>query len=184
MWKATDHKGSIRVAYITKQGTVAAVKSTRYGNLRAAKESAVELNLRARDIRKNPGKYGHCPECALSAGHGTDCPVGVEEAEQRAVKQEEDSRDEQITRVARAIFLADSLSTEEDARDWDTNRVDRAQRNAYVSMAEAAVDELLLDRTAVANALSARANHADPTGTTIKLDAALDAVMGLERVRT
>ncbi len=29
MWKATDHKGSIRVAYITKQGTVAAVKSTR-----------------------------------------------------------------------------------------------------------------------------------------------------------
>ena len=184
MWKAINHWAGIQVAYITKQGTVAAVKSTRYGNLRAAKESAVELNLRARNMLKNPGKYWHCPECAFSAGHGTGCPVGIEQAEEVAAKQEKQARDERISRVARAIFLADSLSTEEDARDWDTNRVDRAQRNAYLTMAAAAVDEMRLDRTAVADALSARANHADPTGTTIKLDAALDAVMDLERVRT
>lgn len=142
MWKGIDYRGGIRVAYVTRQGTVAKIKPTRYGNLRAAKSAAAAENRRAREMRLNPGKYGHCPECAFSAGHGQNCPVAVDEAEQKALKREKEARDELIGRVARAIYLADSLSTVEDARDWDANRIDRAQRNAYISMAEAAVDEI------------------------------------------
>ena len=145
MWKAINHLGEIRISYVTKQGTVAKIKPTRYGNLRAAKSAAAAENRRAREMRLNPGKYGHCPECAFSAGHGQNCPVAVDEAEQKALKREKEARDELIARVARAIYLADSLSTEDDARDWDTNRVDRAQRNAYLSMAKAALDEINRD---------------------------------------
>lgn len=47
--------------------------------------------------------------------------------------------DEELDRVARAIYLADSMATEEeDGKLWDEGRVDIAQRNAYLSMAEAA----------------------------------------------
>lgn len=145
MWKAINHLGEIRIAYVTKQGTVAKIKPTRYGNLRAAKSAAAAENRRAREMRLNPGKYGHCPECAFSTGHGRNCPVAVDEAEQKAAKQEKEARDELIGQVARAIYLADSLSTVEDSRDWDANRIDRAQRNAYISMAEAAVDVINRD---------------------------------------
>lgn len=142
MWKAINHLGEIRISYVTKQGTVAKIKPTRYGNLRAAKSAAAAENRRAREMRLNPGKYGHCPECAFSAGHGQNCPVAVDEAEQKALKREKEARNELIARVARAIYLADSLNAEEDAREWDANRIDRAQCNAYLSMAKAALDEI------------------------------------------
>ncbi len=101
-------------------------------NFRAAKEPAVELKPQgARHPKESRQAHGHRPECAPSWGYyGTDCPVGIRDARLSDLKDDQDCGDEQITASMPSSWRTVSARRRTPAT-WD-NRVDRAQRNAYL----------------------------------------------------